>query len=79
MSLPGESQALKDAGNTEFKKGNYKKALELYSKACKLAPNNAVLWANSAACSLNLKRYADAEAQARKAIAADPSFAKGYG
>ncbi|KAG8812181.1 hypothetical protein FRC17_002147, partial [Serendipita sp. 399] len=79
MSLSGKSQELKDAGNTEFRKGNFKKALELYSKACNLVPNNAVLWANSAACSLHLKRYADAEAQARKAIAADSSYAKGFG
>lgn len=57
MSLSGEALKLKDAGNAAFKQGAFKKALTFYSKACELVSDNAVLWANSAACSINLKRY----------------------
>jgi tetratricopeptide (TPR) repeat protein len=45
---------LKDAGNTLFAAKNFDAALVKYTKAIALDGNNAILYANRAACALNL-------------------------
>ena len=51
-----KASLLKDEGNTLFSKKNYGAAYEKYTEAIEEDRNNAILYANRAACSLNLKR-----------------------
>lgn len=51
------SASLKEEGNALFTKGEFQKASEKYTKAIELDCQNAVLYANRAACALNLKKY----------------------
>jgi tetratricopeptide (TPR) repeat protein len=50
------SASLKEEGNALFTKGEFQKASEKYTKAIELDCQNAVLYANRAACALNLKK-----------------------
>lgn len=56
MALSGDALKLKEIGNKHFAEGGFAEAHTLYVKAAKLAPDNAVLWGNQAACSLNLRK-----------------------
>ena len=49
---------LKEEGNTLFVAKMYKQALAKYSQAIEKDADNAVLYANRAACNLSLKRWA---------------------
>ncbi|TFK52145.1 hypothetical protein OE88DRAFT_1657225 [Heliocybe sulcata] len=76
---------LKDEGNSLFARGNYQAALEKYTEAINATTGNdeedkvAVLYANRAACRLNLKRYHDAATDAKKATQLDPGYSKAWG
>ncbi|KDR75064.1 hypothetical protein GALMADRAFT_140614 [Galerina marginata CBS 339.88] len=74
MSVPAD--VLKQQGNSLFANGNFKAALEKYTRAIVLDDSNAILWSNRSACHLSLKQYLDASGDA--AIELDPTYYKAY-
>jgi tetratricopeptide (TPR) repeat protein len=69
---------LKERGNAAFAAGKHEDAAELFSQCIAMDPENEVYWSNRAASYLNLKRYSDAERDARKVVALKPSWVKGW-
>uniref|UniRef100_A0A4W5JN49 Unc-45 myosin chaperone A n=1 Tax=Hucho hucho TaxID=62062 RepID=A0A4W5JN49_9TELE len=82
MSVNGKEKdpgALKEEGNTLFNAGDMQGALCFYTKALKLSDSqaeSAVLHRNRSACYLKLEDYTKAEADASKALDADPGDVK---
>jgi len=71
-------EAEKALGNEQFKAGNYPKAIEHFTKAIALEPNN-VLYSNRSACYCGLKQYQEALDDAQKCIELKSDWGKGYG
>ncbi|TCD68815.1 hypothetical protein EIP91_009682 [Steccherinum ochraceum] len=69
---------LKNEGNALFAKKDYQAAHHKYSLAIKEDEKNAVLYANRAACSQNLRKFLDASADAKRATVLDSTYAKGW-
>ncbi|ODV90361.1 hypothetical protein CANCADRAFT_31352 [Tortispora caseinolytica NRRL Y-17796] len=67
---------VKDEGNAYFKKKDYTKAIEYYTKAIDLDPKNATYFSNRAACYMALKQYDEAIDDSTKAIAIDRYYVK---
>lgn len=68
----------KDQGNDEFKKGEFKKAAVLYTKAIEQDPTNAVLYSNRSAAFLKLFKVTKALKDAQECITLKPDWDKGY-
>eukprot|EP00794_Sanderia_malayensis_P017717 gene17717-19488_t len=72
----------KSQGNEAFKKGKYKEALDLYTKALKIDPfnkaTNAKIHSNRANVNQKLNRLDEAIEDCDKAIEYDPNFLKPY-
>ena len=78
----------KDCANFLFRRGNYLGALELYNQALSLSRNDAKLLSNKAATCVKLSEQSSLEDKrtfleqalqaSQSAIAADPSWVKGY-
>jgi len=73
---------LKDKGNGLYKGKKYDAAIDFYSEALALEPeDNALvlsLLGNRAACSIMIEKYKQGLADCEKATALDPKFVKGY-
>ena len=69
---------LKKQGNTEFQKGNYAKAIQLYTSALN-ARQDVTFYSNRAMCYLKLMKYQQCINDCNSAIQLDPKFAKAYG
>ncbi|KAK9240432.1 mitochondrial precursor protein [Lipomyces kononenkoae] len=65
----------KNAGNAEFKKKNYEKAIELYTKAISLSPD-AVFYSNRAACYSAQERWDKVVEDATAALELEPEYLK---
>lgn len=61
-----------------FQDCKYARAIEKYSLAIALNPNNAVYLSNRAFCHIKLENYGLAIVDAEKAIAANPKYIKAY-
>ncbi|XP_051122878.1 protein SGT1 homolog [Andrographis paniculata] len=57
---------------------HFELAVELYTQAIALSPNNADLFADRAQANIKLRNFTEAVADANKAIELDPSLAKAY-
>lgn len=68
----------KDQGGALFKQGHVPQALECYSRALALTPDDATLRANRALCHLKLGNASLALTDADAAIAAEPDHAKAH-
>jgi len=68
----------KNEGNNQYKAQNYRAALEMYSDAISLCPNNAAYYGNRAATHMMIADYKNALADARKSLQIDPIYSKGY-
>ena len=68
----------KEKGNALVKEKNYKEALECYSKAIEIDPNDPILYSNRSAMHLNLSEFDQALTDAEKAISLKPDYAKAY-
>ncbi|KAI4385066.1 hypothetical protein MLD38_003130 [Melastoma candidum] len=64
--------------NEAFKARKFSLAINLYTKAIELNPNNAVYWANRAFAHTKLEEYGSSIQDASKAIEIDPKYSKGY-
>ena len=69
---------LKDKGNTEFQNHNYKKAIEFYSKAIDLEPENHTFYSNRSAAYKSYGKFDEALDDANKCIELQADWAKGY-
>ena len=54
------ADALKDQGNKAFQAKDYDKAIELFTQALELDPNNFVLFSNRSAAKAGKRQYAAA-------------------
>ena len=68
----------KDKGNALVKEKKYKEALDCYSKAISIDPNDPILYSNRSAMHLNLNEFDDAIKDADKAISLKPEYGKAY-
>ena len=68
----------KDKGNALVKEKKYKEALDCYSKAIEIDPNDPILYSNRSAMHLNLSEFDQALADADKAISIKADYAKAY-
>ena len=65
-----------NAANVDFKAKNFSGALEKYSEAIKLDPEESTYPSNRANVHLKLKQWKDAEADATTALRMKPNHAK---
>lgn len=79
MSLPPEIEALKAEGNALYLAGDHTAAINKYTIAITTVSDNAILFANRAACHLALRQYEQAREDAQKATELDSKYAKGWG
>ena len=77
--MPNSSaEALKSEGNSFFKSGQYAQAIAKYDEAYNIDSTIPAYQSNAAACWEKLGNYENMERAARKCIAADKTFVKGY-
>jgi DnaJ family protein C protein 7 len=68
----------KEKGNELYKTKKYQQAIQLYTEAIELCPDSSTYYGNRSACYLMLYQYKFAVEDARKAVALDCTFVKGY-
>ncbi|XP_018322565.1 small glutamine-rich tetratricopeptide repeat-containing protein beta isoform X2 [Agrilus planipennis] len=68
----------KNKGNEYMRQGLYQEAVDEYTKAVELHPNNAVLYSNRAAAYSHMEKYHAVINDCKKAIRIDPNYAKAY-
>ncbi|KAI9684769.1 MAG: hypothetical protein M1829_000144 [Trizodia sp. TS-e1964] len=73
-----KAEALKAEGNAAMTKKDYPAAIDLYTKAIELAPNNAVYLSNRAAAYSGFLKHDKAKADAEAAVAIDPKYTKAW-
>lgn len=73
-----EALKLKDEANAVFGKGNYEKALEIYTKAADLDPENGVIFSNISACYFNLREFEKALENAQLSKGLKPDWPKAH-
>ncbi|XP_053557315.1 small glutamine-rich tetratricopeptide repeat-containing protein beta [Bombina bombina] len=74
-----KAEQLKDEGNNFMKEKNYGAAVDSYSQAVDLDPNNAVYYCNRAAAHSQLGNHLEAITDCEKAISIDGKYSKAYG
>ncbi|KAM9848658.1 small glutamine-rich tetratricopeptide repeat-containing protein alpha isoform 1-T2 [Aulostomus maculatus] len=74
-----EAERLKTDGNDQMKVENFSAAVEFYSKAIAINPQNPVYHCNRAAAYSKLGNYAGAVQDCEQAISIDPNYSKAYG
>ncbi|CAI5730020.1 unnamed protein product [Hyaloperonospora brassicae] len=72
------AEAQKTLGNEEFNAKNFDKAVECYSEAIRLNPDNYVYYSNRSAAYGAVNKWALAEQDAQECVKRQPEFAKGY-
>ncbi|KDR66471.1 hypothetical protein GALMADRAFT_1154311 [Galerina marginata CBS 339.88] len=73
-----EAEQLKQTGNTLLSTKDYDEAIQAYSAAIALDPNNPVYRSDRSAAHACMGNYLPAMSDAEVAISVDPNFAKGY-
>jgi tetratricopeptide (TPR) repeat protein len=73
-----QAEEMKAKGNDEFKKGNHAKAIEYYTYATELDPNNSLMYTNRSNAYYQMKNWEKSARDARKAIEKDSKNVKGY-
>ena len=68
----------KEEGNQLYKAKKYVEALQKYSQAIELCPENPAYYGNRAACHMMLSQYNKALDDAKTAVGLDANFVKGY-
>uniref|UniRef100_A0A7S2RN34 Uncharacterized protein n=1 Tax=Rhizochromulina marina TaxID=1034831 RepID=A0A7S2RN34_9STRA len=70
--------ALKEQGNSKFEARRYQEAIQLYSKALSLQPDEAALFSNRAAALFMLRLYSQCVEDCNKAINLRPDYTKAH-
>ncbi|KAJ8408415.1 hypothetical protein AAFF_G00258290 [Aldrovandia affinis] len=74
-----EAERLKTEGNEHMKEENFRAAVDFYSSAIDINPQNAVYYCNRAAAYSKLGNYTGAVQDCELAITIDPNYSKAYG
>src|SRR4051812_29817542 len=67
-----EWQVIKEKGNAEFKNKNYSTAIDLYTTAIQLNPEEETLFSNRSICNKSLGRFTIAKKDLEKALNINP-------
>jgi len=73
-----QAEAYKDQGNKAFKLGDHGKAIEFYTYATELDPNNPIFFTNRSTAYFKMKKFDKSLRDANKAISKDKNWAKGH-
>ncbi|CAM9580546.1 unnamed protein product [Choristocarpus tenellus] len=73
-----ESAREKNAGNTAYKSGDLRRALQHYTKAIELTPSDHILYSNRSMALGSLGMWQESEQAAAKAVELSPGFIKGH-
>lgn len=73
-----QAENMKEKGNEEFKKGNYEKAIEFYTYATEMDPNNHVFYTNRAMCYAAMKKWDKSLRDAETSIKYKKDWEKGH-
>lgn len=76
---PAEAEKLKNEGNELMKSEHFREALEKYSRAIELDPQNSVFFCNRAAAHFKLGEHESAVADCMAALALQPTYGKAHG
>jgi len=68
----------KDKGNKFFGNKQYDQAIEWYSKAIKLDPNDSAFYSNRCAAYMGMNKFEEALADAEQCVVLQPKWVKGY-
>jgi serine/threonine-protein phosphatase 5 len=77
-STEEQAVALKNQGNKAFAAHDWEGAIDLYTKAIELNPQDPTFYSNRAQANIKSEAYGYAIADATKAIEIDPNFVKAY-
>lgn len=72
------ANALKNQGNALFEARKYREAMNLYTKAISMAPEEPTYYSNRAAAWIRVGAFKEAVTDCKQAIAIDPHFLKGH-
>lgn len=78
MVADEEAVALKNKGNEAFKKKDWPAAIDFYTQAIDVNPNEPSFYSNRAQANIKLEAYGYAVADATHAVELDSNFAKAY-
>lgn len=73
-----KAEKFKEKGNEAFKKHDFQKSIDLYTKAIEYDPTNHVYYGNRSFAYVKIELYGGALSDAKKAIELKPSYIKGY-
>ncbi|KAK3303068.1 uncharacterized protein B0T15DRAFT_419917 [Chaetomium strumarium] len=73
-----EAEEFKEKGNDAMKRGEYQKAIDLYTEAIKIDLSNAVYRCNRSAALIEMHEFEAAEEDAYIATQLDPKYAKAW-
>jgi len=73
-----QAEDMKKLGNDYFALREYHKALDMYTRAIDTLPTEPAFFTNRSACYMMLRKYKEAQADARAALQIDPNFEKGF-
>ncbi|KAJ3148269.1 hypothetical protein HDU89_004866 [Geranomyces variabilis] len=73
-----KAEDLKTSGNKEMAAKKYTEAIDLYTQAIALNPENPVYYSNRAAAYTQVSKFDDAVADAKKAVEIDSNYSKAY-
>ncbi|KAJ7948735.1 TPR repeat-containing thioredoxin TTL1-like [Quillaja saponaria] len=76
--LSVDPEEIKRAGNEQYKRGHFTEALNLYTRAISLSPNNAAYRSNRAAALTGLGRLAEAVRECEEAVKLDPNYGRAH-
>jgi tetratricopeptide (TPR) repeat protein len=71
-------EELKNRAKGSVSSKNYPEAIQLYSKAIEVKPNDAILLSNRSMCYLSMGKASEALSDAEQSIVADVGYAKAY-
>ncbi|CUS13932.1 unnamed protein product [Tuber aestivum] len=73
-----EAESLKGKGNAAMAKKDYQSAIDYYTQALRIVPNNPIYLSNRAAAYSSTSQYEKAIQDAQVAVDTDPSYAKAW-
>jgi tetratricopeptide (TPR) repeat protein len=71
-------EEIKDRAKRSIGVKNYPEAIQLYSKAIELQPDDAILFSNRSMCYCQMNKGGEALEDSEKSILRDPNYAKAY-
>lgn len=73
-----QSNILKDKGNDAFKRGDNKEAIDFYTKAIEMDPDNHIFYSNRSAAYMKEDYISKAFHDGLKCVELAPKWSKGY-